>query len=138
MVGYIIDCTDRYSVAMPVLNTSFRASGKLEGADYFGSVYWDGADPHTVLFGELSKYSEPKLGQEVVTTGFSQFFPEDVLIGRVERVSMNETRTAFTVRVRLAAEFSKLTDVILVENRDANEIIGLEKSEGVEEYIRNE
>ena len=130
--------TDRYSVAMPVLNTSFRASGKLEGADYFGSVYWDGADPHTVLFGELSKYSEPKLGQEVVTTGFSQFFPEDVLIGRVERVSMNETRTAFTVRVRLAAEFSKLTDVILVENRDANEIIGLEKSEGVEEYIRNE
>ena len=40
--------------------------------------------------------------------------------------------------MRLAAEFSKLTDVILVENRDANEIIGLEKSEGVEEYIRNE
>ena len=138
MVGYVVDCTDRYAVVMPVLNTSFRASGKLDGADYFGSVYWDGADPHTVLFGELSKYAEPRPGQEVVTTGFSQFFPENVLIGRVERVSMNETRTAYTVRVRLAAELSKLTDVILVENRDANEIIGLEKSEGVEEYLRNE
>lgn len=136
MVGYIVDCTDRYAVAMPVLNTSFRASGKLGESDYFGSVYWDGADPHTVLFGELSKYAEPRPGQEVVTTGFSQFFPENVLIGKVERVGMNETRTAYTVRVRLAVEFSKLTDVILVENRDANEILGLEHSEGVEEYIR--
>lgn len=136
MVGYVVDCTDRYAVAMPVLNTSFRASGKLAGADYFGSVYWDGADPHTVLFGELSKYAEPRPGQEVVTTGFSQFFPENVPIGTVERVAMNETRTAYTVRVRLAAEFTKLTDVILVENRDANEIIELEHSEGVEEYIR--
>jgi len=138
MVGYIVDCTDRYAVAMPALNTSFRASGKLSGSDYFGSVYWDGSDPHTALFGELSKYAEPKLGQEVVTTGFSQFFPENVTIGWVESASMNENRSAYTVRVRLAAEFSKLTDVILVENRDANEIIELEHSEGVEEYIRNE
>lgn len=138
MVGYIIDCSDRYSVAMPVLNTVFRASGKLGGADYAGSVYWDGADPHTVLFGELSKYAEPRRGQEVVTTGFSLFFPENVLIGWVESVAMNETRSAFTVRVRLAAEFSKLTDVILVENRDAPEIIDLQHGEGVEEYTRND
>lgn len=138
MVGYIIDCSDRYAVAMPILNTVFRASGKLSGADYAGSVYWDGADPHTVLFGELSKYAEPRRGQEVVTTGFSLFFPENVLIGWVESVAMNETRSAFTVRVRLAAEFSKLTDVILVENRDAPEIIDLQHGEGVEEYTRND
>ena len=49
MAGYVVDCTERYSVAMSVLNTSFRASGKLVGADYFGSIYWDGADPHTVV-----------------------------------------------------------------------------------------
>ena len=56
MAGYVVDCTERYSVAMSVLNTSFRASGKLVGSDYFGSIYWDGADPHTVVLDELSKY----------------------------------------------------------------------------------
>ena len=85
MAGYVVDCTERYSVAMSVLNTSFRASGWLVGADYFGSIYWDGADPHTVVLDELSKYADPQPGQEVVTTGFSQYFPADVLIGWVEK-----------------------------------------------------
>ena len=31
MAGYVVDCSERYAVAMSVLNTSFRASGKLAG-----------------------------------------------------------------------------------------------------------
>lgn len=136
MAGYVIDCSERYSVVMSVLNTSFRASGKLVGDDYFGSIYWDGVDPHTVVLDELSKYAEPQPGQEVVTTGFSQYFPADVLIGWVESAELNETRTAYKVRVRLAAEMSRLTDVILVENRDMSEVRGLQNSEKVEQHTR--
>lgn len=136
VVGYVVDCTERYAVAMPVLNTSFRASGKLAGADYFGSILWDGGDPHAAVFAELSKYAEPMVGQEVLTTGFSHFFPENVLIGWVESATMNETRTAYTVRVRLAADFARLTDVILVENRDFNQLQQLEHGEGVEQYLQ--
>ncbi len=91
MAGYVVDCTERYSVAMSVLNTSFRASGKLVGADYFGSIYWDGADPHTVVLDELSKYADPQPGQEVVTTGFSQYFPRRRAdrLGRKRRAERN-------------------------------------------------
>ncbi len=136
MAGYVVDCTERYSVAMSVLNTSFRASGKLVGSDYFGSIYWDGADPHTVVLDELSKYADPQPGQEVVTTGFSQYFPADVLIGWVESALLNETRTAYRVHVRLAAEMTRLTDVILVENRDLTEVRELQNSEKVEQHTR--
>lgn len=134
MVGYVVACTERYSVAMSVLNTSFRASGKLVGSDYFGSVYWDGVDPHVVVLGDLSKYAEPRPGQEVVTAGFSQFFPAEVLIGWVESAELNETGTAYTVRVRLAAEISRLSDVVLVCNRDQYEIRDLEQSDQVEQH----
>ena len=136
MVGYVVACTERYSVAMSVLNTSFRASGKLVGSDYFGSVYWDGVDPHEVVLGDLSKYAEPRPGQEVVTAGFSQFFPAEVLIGWVESAELNETGTAYTVRVRLAAEISRLSDVVLVCTRDQYEIRDLEQSDQVEQHIR--
>ena len=136
MVGYVVACTERYSVAMSVLNTSFRASGKLVGSDYFGSVYWDGVDPHVVVLGDLSKYAEPRPGQEVVTAGFSQFFPAEVLIGGVESAELNETGTAYTVRVRLAAEVSRLSDVVLVCNRDQYEIRDLQQSDQVEQHIR--
>ena len=136
MAGYIVACTERYSVAMSVLNTSFRASGKLADSEYYGSIYWDGLDQNVVILGELSKYADPQPGQEVVTTGFSQFFPADVLIGWVESASLNETRTAYTVRVRLAAEMSRLGEVVLVGNRDLFEIRDLQQSEQVEQHTR--
>lgn len=138
MAGYIVDCTDRYSVAMSVLNTSFRASGKLVGSDYYGSIYWDGRDQNVVILGDVSKYADPQPGEEVVTTGFSQYFPADVLIGWVESAEMNETRTAYTVRVRLAAEISRLNEVILVANRDLYEIQDLQQSDQVEQHTRLE
>ena len=129
MVGYVVDCTDRYSVAIPVLNTAYRASGRIAESDYIGSVYWDGADQHVALLGDVSKYADPQPGQRVVTTGFSQFFPPDVPIGTVESAELNETQTAYTVRVRLAAEIATMTEVLLVENRDRAEIESLRQSE---------
>ena len=91
---------------------------------------------HTVVLDELSKYADPQPGQEVVTTGFSQYFPADVLIGWVESALLNETRTAYRVHVRLAAEMTRLTDVILVENRDLTEVRELQNSEKVEQHTR--
>lgn len=123
MVGYVVDCSERYAVAMPVLNTSFRSSGRLAGTDYYGAISWDGRDAETVQLTDISKYAEPREGQEVVTTGFSQYFLEDVLIGWVERAELNETRTTYTIHVRLAAEISRLRDVVLVDNRD-REVVG--------------
>ena len=64
-----------------------------------------------------------------MTTGFSQFFPPDVPIGTVESAELNETQTAYTVRVRLAAEIATMTEVLLVENRDRAEIESLRQSE---------
>ncbi len=125
-------------MAMSVLNTSFRASGKLAGSDYFGSIYWDGGDQQTVVRDELSKYADPQPGQEVVTTRFSQYFPADVLIGWVESASLNETRTAYTARARRAAEMSRLNEVVLVGNRDFYEIRNLQQSEQIEQHTRND
>ena len=62
-----------------------------------------------------------------MTTGFSQYFPADVLIGWVESASLNETRTAYDVRIRLAADMTALHDVVLVKNQDYNEQRQLEE-----------
>lgn len=121
MTGYVVDCTERYAVAISVLNTSFKISGKIKGTDFIGSVYWDGRDPHCVTMTELSKYAEPKIGDEVVTAGFSRFFP-GVNIGKITDVEMNETETFYTVNIELDARMSALTDVILVEKCDYGEI----------------
>ncbi len=130
IVGYVVDCTERYAIVLSILSSSFRTSGKLSDSGYFGQIYWDGADPHTVLLGDLSKYADPQPGQEVVTTG-SLFFPDGIAIGRVLDARLDETGTTYTARVELAARLSGLSHVVLVENRDIDEIRQLLKSDKI-------
>ena len=136
IVGYVVHCTKGYSIALSVLSSSFRTSGMLSGSTYRGSIYWDGADPHTVLMGDLSKYADPQPGREIETNG-SLFFPDGVKIGRILDAQLDETGTTYTVRVELDARLSGLSHVILVENRDLDEIHRLMQSDSIGHYIKH-
>ena len=125
MVGYVVGCSNRYAVVLPMLNTSFRASGKLLRGSHFGSIVWDGYDAHKVRLTELSKYATPEKGDTIVSTGFSSYFPEGIVIGRVSESTMNEMQTAYDVDVELAVDFTALHRVILIDNRDQSEIESL-------------
>lgn len=133
MVGYVVEVSDRYAVAISMLNTAFRASGKIAGNAYSGSIRWDGHDARHVTMYELAKYAEPERGDTIVSTGFSLYFPVDIPIGTVEEAELNEAQTAYTVRVKLMAEMSGLNTVILVENTDLPEVQNLLSSERVKE-----
>ncbi len=128
MIGYVIGCSERYSVVMPMLNIDFRTSGKIVGDDRFGSISWGGGSPHRMNMSELSKYAEIDIGDEVVSSGLSHYFPEGVKIGYVESYSLNDTQTAYDVVIRLAADITKISNVILIENLDYGEASHLENS----------
>lgn len=126
MVGRVVASSERYAVAMSILNTSFKASGKIAGDDYFGSIYWTGDDRYRVRMRELSKYARIGEGDEVVSSGFSQYFPADIPIGFVESFSLAADQMSYDVEIRLAVNVSQLTDVVLIRNRDLDEIRQLE------------
>lgn len=127
MAGYIVSVSKNYAVALSILSPQFRASGKLRNdPTYYGSVRWNGADSRFVTMDELSKYADIHVGDEVISTGFSDYFPPDIPIGTVESFELNETKTYYTVRVRLIADMSALSDVILARSNDYEELKGLE------------
>ena len=128
MVGYVLECSERYSIVMPMLNTEFRTSGKISGDKHFGSISWDGTSPHRVQMSELTKYSEFEVGDEVIASGLSQYFPEGVRIGYVESLKENENHTSYDVEIRLAADMTRLSNVILIENTNYTEIYELENA----------
>ncbi len=128
MVGYVVECSERYSIVMPLLNTEFRTSGKIAGDEHFGSISWDGTSPHRVQLSELTKYSEFEEGDEVVAAGLSHIFPEGIRIGYVESRKENSNLTSYDVEVRLAADMTRLSNVILIENTSYAEITNLEQS----------
>lgn len=133
IAGYVIDCTERYAVAVSILNTAFRASGSIEGSNYYGSIHWDGKSPRRVTLSELPKYANPEPGQRVVTTGFEPYFPKGMLIGTVEAAELDEVGTAYTVQVRLAVDLQSMSNLVLIENLDQLELEKLDRSEAIRE-----
>ena len=126
MVGYIVGCSDRYSVAISILNEKFTTSGKIIGDEHFGSITWNGRSPHKVQMSELTKYAEFEIGAPVVSSGLSHIFPEGVKIGYVESFSENENQTSFDVVVRLAADMTKVSNVLVISNNGYIEATELE------------
>ena len=76
---------------------------------------------------ELSKYAKIEIGAEVVTTGVSHYFPSDMLIGWIESFELDESKTYYNAKVRLAADFSNLHNVIMVKYIDREEVVDLEQ-----------
>ena len=128
MIGYVIGCSERYSVVLPILNMDFRTSGKILGDEHFGSISWSGSSPYKVEMTDLSKHADIEIGDEVVSAGLSHYFPEGIKIGYVESYAINDTQTSYSVVVRLAADMTKLNNVILIENIDYGEIKALENN----------
>jgi rod shape-determining protein MreC len=115
-------------VAISLLNVDFTTSGKISGDDHFGSITWNAKTPHKVQMSELTKYAEIEIGAPVVSSGLSHIFPEGVKIGYVDSFSENDNQTSLDVVIRLAADMTKVSNVLVVNNRGYVEATELEQS----------
>lgn len=128
IVGYVIHCSDHFAVAISILNTKeFRTSGRIQGSDFFGSVYWDGLSHREVILDEIPKYADMEIGDTVVTTDYSSIFPPDQPIGIVESFEM-VNGTFYKVRVKLFTDLARLRYVYVVRYLDQEERRALENT----------
>ena len=132
MVGVVTSSYENYAVVMSVLNTEFKSSGRLVNGNHAGSIYWNGEDRYTLHMNYLSKYAEPYIGAEVVTTNFSAIFPEGITIGTVRSFALSDDKTTYELVIDIAADISALDRVLVVGSRERNEV------DYIQEMIDNE
>lgn len=127
IVGYVVECSPRHAVGVTLLSEVFRGSGApVGGSNYQGSITWDGKNPHFVNLEKLSKYAEPQIGQEVLTTGLESYFPAGLKIGTIESLTPDALGISYTAHLRLSAELSKCDNLILMDNLSSDELRQLE------------
>lgn len=125
IAGYIVGCTEKFSICRSVLNTSFRTSGRLKGSDYTGSLLWDGRSWEFVILTEVPKYAEPTVGDTIVTTDYSDIFPPDIMIGTVADYELINN-IYYDIKVRLKANMAALNNVLVIKYPDGTERAKLE------------
>lgn len=62
--------------------------------------------------------ADVRVGDRVLSTGFGSVYPRGLVIGYVEEVGVNEYTRALDVTVRLAVDFSDLTQVMIITDFD--------------------
>lgn len=126
-VGVVYKCTEHYSLVMPLLNSNSSISCKVRGNDHFGYLRWHGGDPRYAMLYDLPRYSDVKVGDTIVTSGSSSFFPEGVLVGRIEETFPSTDGLYMSLKVLLSTQFSKLEHAFVVSKMDADEQAALQE-----------
>lgn len=131
VVGTVSAVGPHYSRIISLLNPNFRLSCKIKGSEHFGSLVWDGIDPTRALLEELPRHTVFKVGDTVVTSGYSAVFPAGLPVGVILPDKGNHSENFFTLPVELFADFSRLSNVQVVRNNRQNDIRTVETNQVV-------
>lgn len=126
VVGIIQNTSRHYARVLPLINTNLRVSAKLKKNGYYGSLQWDGNDYRYSYLNDIPFHVDVNQGDTIVTSGFSSIFPEGELIGFVETVN-KETANFLSIKIKLAVDFKKISDVYVVSNLNKSEKLQLEE-----------
>lgn len=127
VVGVVYKCTDHYSLVLPLLNSNSYTSCKVQGSKDVGILQWHGGDARYAMLHDLPRYSDVKVGDTIVTSGNSSFFPEGVMVGRVEEIYPSTDGLYVTLKVQLSTQFAKLEHVFIMRKMDADELAALQE-----------
>ncbi|WP_294630227.1 rod shape-determining protein MreC [uncultured Bacteroides sp.] len=121
IVGIVYETSPSYSVVISVLNSKSNISCKIIGSDYFGYLKWEHGDSRYAYLKDLPRHAEFNLGDTVVTSGFSTVFPEGVMVGTVDDMADSNDGLSYLLKIKLATDFGKLSDVRVIARNGQEE-----------------
>lgn len=121
VVGIVCATSEHYSLVIPTIHTKMQVSCRLSKNKYVGTVQWNGTRCNYASLEEIASHIELCKGDTIVTSGLSSSFPENIPIGIVDKVSINDGDLYYTVRVKLFTRFRQLDYVQVIKNTLAEE-----------------
>ncbi len=127
VVGIVRSVSDRFAVVIPVINDAFSVSCRFLSNDKLGPLHWDGISYRYAQLEDIARHVEVHQGDTLITSGLSDAFPEGICVGVVEEAELGESDAYYHIRVRLAADFSRLGYVQIIQNESLVEQRQLEE-----------
>lgn len=130
IVGRVKGVSNNFASVLSILHTELLVSSKIKKTNVFGSTQWDGKDSQRAKLIYVPRHVEIEPGDTIVTSGYNSIFPEGIPVGVVEEVAPGQETNYLDITMKLAADFSKLTYVYLVENVMEAEFDSLHEASG--------
>ncbi|MFN3640067.1 MAG: rod shape-determining protein MreC [Flavobacterium sp.] len=123
----IVDITSKnYATVMSVLNVKSKINAKIKKSNHFGTLTWNGKNAGLVQLIDIPRLASVKKGDTIVT-GAQSVFPENINIGTVFNIYTDTQTNLHTLDIKLFNDMTSLGHVYVIENKDREELIELEK-----------
>ncbi len=116
LVGQIVNVSPNYSVAMSLLHVQSRVNVLVKKTGNAGTLSWDAKDPRYLVLNGISKSDSLVQGDTIVTGRFSLSYPRGQMVGTVHEIVKDNSTNFYVLRIKTAANFSDLQQVMVVEN----------------------
>lgn len=121
IVGVVYLVGTHYSIVLPVLNSKSNISCSIQGRSYFGYLRWMGGAKNIAYLDDIPRHAKFKLGDRIITSGYSAIFPAGILVGKIKHVYNSEDGLSFRLAVQLSTDFGNLRDVCVIDDATVRE-----------------
>lgn len=132
VVGIVHKVSPHFCTVISLLNSYALIPPKIDSVLNNGSIKWDGKDPRYAVLEDINMHVPLKKGMEIVTSGLSSVFPENIPIGTLEETVIPEGGNFYETKVKLHTNFENLQKVYVVQNLYAVEQDTLEKTSNID------
>ena len=125
IVGKIANVSNNYSTVLSLLHPYTIVSAVFTDNQHIANVCWDNKDYRFGLVKDIPYHLEPKKGDTLVTSGFSNIYPPNIMIGTIEEMYENNSDVFSMAKIRFSTNFSTLRNVYIIKNIYQSEIDSL-------------
>ena len=116
VVGVVYMVSEHYSVVIPVLNNKSNISVAIRKRGYYGYLHWNGGASDKAYVNDIPRHAHFRIGDVIVTSGYSSIFPAGILVGQVQHVYNSYDGLSYRVQIKLSTDFGNLRDVSVIDN----------------------
>ncbi|RTY75997.1 rod shape-determining protein MreC [Flavobacterium sp. GSP27] len=127
IIGIIENTSPNYATVISILNKKFQINAKIKKSNHFGSLIWNGKSTGFVQLIDVPRLAAIRKGDTIVTGGQSVIFPENINIGTIDKIEIDNQTNYYTINVKLFNDMTNLGHVYIITRKDREEIINLEK-----------
>jgi rod shape-determining protein MreC len=125
VVGVVKVVSKNFSSIQSLLHSDSRLSAKIKRGNFSGSVLWNGRSADVVQMVDVALHFDARVGDTIITSGFSLDFPEGIPIGIVNEIRTKPGDNFHTLNVKLTTDFQSIAHVYVVRNLARNELNNL-------------
>jgi rod shape-determining protein MreC len=119
LVGKIVDVDNDFSSCQILLDRNCKVSAKIQRNRELGIVAWGGGSQLKLLY--IAKTINVIVGDVIVTSGYSQIYPENIKIGVVVDVELETDDLFQEIIVKPAVNFNRIEEVFVIKGTKADE-----------------